>query len=360
MGKINPLKIMGKIFEMTQEVKANRSLPTKDLINQANSTTPSRSLPTKDLLNQTNPASLGEGFAVRNGIDLTRFQLQNPTPLPAGKKNKDYDGALVGANGRAYSSNTPLSQIPTVEPAGGRKSNEVIIFVNGINTDFAGHNKNLQNIANHTGQPVIGVYNATEGMLKDLMQSAGDKYDIGNNPAVKTMADNIYNELKAGRTIHLMAHSQGGLITSRALQDVQNRLRLEDGMSKADAQKLMGNVKVETFGSAASKYPDGPKYVHYVNNKDLVPGLFGLGKKPKIPWYVRLAAYANPTTAPIMAFIDIAKLAAKPGIHAGNGAQTHYFDQKGKGLFEGTHTFDDAYLPRRVPFDQAYQGNFRR
>ncbi len=303
--------------------------------------------------------TINDAFAVKNGIDTTRFQLNNPQPLPPMKENTDYDGALVGANGTAYPSNTPLSQIPTVEPAGGRTSNETLIFVNGINTTFDSHNTSLQNLANSTGQPVVGVYNATDGMFKDLVQSAGDKYDIGNNPAVKTLADNIYSELKAGRSPHIMAHSQGGLITSRAIQDVQNRLRLEDGMSKKDVKNLMGNLKVETFGSAASKYPDGPKYVHYVNNKDLVPGLFGLGKGVKIPWTMRLAAYANPATAPIMAFIDAVKFAAKPGIHAGENSQTYFFDQKGKGgglnsYFQGTHSFDSVYLPHRKPFDTAY------
>jgi hypothetical protein len=301
---------------------------------------------------------INNAFAVKNYVHPTSLQLQNPQPLPPLKKNTDYDGALVGANGKAYPPNTPLSQIPTVEPANGRKSNETLIFVNGINTTFETHKNNLQNLANSTGQPVVGVYNATEGMLKDLTQSAGDKYDIGNNPAVKTLAENIYNELKAGRSPHIIAHSQGGLITSRALQDVLNRLRLEDGMSKKDSQTLMNNLKIETFGSAASKYPDGPKYVHYVNNKDLVPGLFGLGKGINIPWSVRLAAYANPATAPIMAFIDAVKLAAKPGIHAGENSQTYFFDQKGKGglkgYFEGTHSFDTVYLSSRKPFDEAY------
>lgn len=300
--------------------------------------------------------SLSDGFAVKNGIDTTRFQLQNPTPLPPLKKNTDYDGALVGANGKAYPANTPLSQIPTVEPAGGRKSNETLIFVNGINTDFEGHKGNLQALANSTGQPVIGVYNATEGMAKDLLQSAGDKYNIGNNPAVKTLSDSIYNELKAGRSPHIMAHSQGGLITSRALQDVQNRLKLEDGMTTDQAKKLMNNVKVETFGSAAAKYPDGPKYVHYVNNKDLVPGLFGLGKAPKVPFPARLAAYLNPTTSALMTAYDLFKFAAKPQIHAGEDSQTYFFDKKGKNLFDGTHTFNDAYLPQRKPFDEAYKG----
>jgi hypothetical protein len=337
-------RIVPKPIELPVEQTKPRQIKKLETARTAKQDSPERVSP-----------SLREGFAVKNGIDKTRFQLQNPVPLPPLKKDKDYDGALVGANGKAYPANTPLSQIPTVEPAGGRKSNETLIFVNGINTTFDGHKGNLQAIANSTGQPVIGVYNATEGMAKDLLQSAGDKYDIGNNPAVKTLADTVYNELKAGRSPHIMAHSQGGLITSRALQDVQNRLKLEDGMTSEQAKKLMNNVKVETFGSASSKYPDGPKYVHYVNNKDLVPGLFGLGKAPKVPFLARLAAYLNPTTSALMTAYDLFKFAAKPQIHAGENSQTYFFDKQGKNLFDGTHTFNDAYLAQRKPFDEAYR-----
>lgn len=313
-------------------------------------------------LNFSSTQGLNLGYALKFGID--NFKLRFAVPLPSGGSNKSYDGALVGANNQAYSPSTSLSALPTVEPRNGRTSDETIIYVNGINTTFDSHTHNLQAIADKTGQPVIGIYNSTEGMLKDLIQSAGDKYDIGNNPAVTTMANTVYNELKAGRSVHLMAHSQGGLITSRALQDVQNRLRLEGGMSRAQVEALMHDkVKVETFGSAASSYPNGPQYVHYVNNKDLVPGLFGLGKGVQIPWGLRLAAYANPVTRPIMAFIDAVSFLAKPSINPGNGAQVHYFtknpSESGLGkYFEGTHTFEPVYLSRRVPFDQAVKGKF--
>lgn len=315
--------------------------------------------------NFQSPENLNVGYALRNGIDFAKFN-RIAVPLPSGGRNTDYDGALVGASNQAYSPSTPLSSLPRVMPQGQPTSNETIIYVNGINTTFESHNQNLRDIANGTGQPVIGIYNSTEGMLRDLVQCAGDKYDIGNNPAVTTMADTIYNELRAGRSVHLMAHSQGGLITSRALQDVQNRLRLEDGMSRAQVEALMSEkVKVETFGSAASSYPNGPQYVHYVNNRDLVPGLFGLGRGVQIPWGLRLAAYASPVTRSIMAFIDTVSFLAKPSINPGRGAQVHYFTQNptGRGLgnyFGTTHSFHDVYLPQRVPFDQAIRGDFSR
>jgi hypothetical protein len=123
--------------------------------------------------------------------------------------------------------------------------------------------------------------------------------------------------------VHLKGHSQGGLITSRALNHVANRLRLEDGLSKADTQKLLSKVNVETFGAAAWTYPDGPKYVHYVNDKDLVPGLFGLGK---------------------FNFLD----------HAGKDAVVRRFDS-GSNPGEA-HGLGSAYLPARVPFDEARAG----
>jgi hypothetical protein len=171
------------------------------------------------------------------------------------------------------------------------------------------------------------VHNATEGMANDLIQSVKDKLDKGTNPAVDTMADTIYSELKAGRSVHVMGHSQGGLILSRALGDVANRLRIEDGLSQADTEKLLGQVKVETFGAAACRYPDGPQYVHYVNDKDLVPTMFGLGDGDSPLDFLR---------------------------DAGRGAVVRHFEY-GDGM-SGTHRLDQAYLPFRVPFDEARAG----
>jgi hypothetical protein len=126
-----------------------------------------------------------------------------------------------------------------------------------------------------------------------------------------------------------MGHSQGGLITSRALNDVYRRLRIEDGMSTADVERTMGRINVETFGAAATTYPNGPNYVHYVNNNDLVPTLFGQGNGQGVDEFVR---------------------------KAGRGAVVHRFEQ-GSGI-EGTHSFDSVYLNRRVPFEQARQNQF--
>lgn len=267
-------------------------------------------------------------YASRTGLSTAL----NPLTLRTTQTTKDvsdtaFDGHFVGANGQTFSPDTSLRDVPAVTPRNGVTNNETLVYVNGIRTDVGGQANSLQAIADNTGSRVIGVHNATSSSVADIFQSLGDKLDIGSNPAVDTLADTVYSELRAGRDVHLLAHSQGAIITSRALQDVKNRLMLEDGMSRTDAENLLNNVKVETFGGASRRFPDGPQYVHYVNRNDGVPQAFGL------------RSWLNPFA------------------HAGRDSQTHYF-REGKPLV--SHGFEEFYLPERVSFEQARQGNFGR
>lgn len=271
--------------------------------------------------------NLNDVYAARTGLSTALNPLTLRAPQNANLPDTAFDGHFVGANGQTFSPNTPLGDVPAVTPLGGVTNNETLIYVNGIRTNVQGQSNSLQSIADATGSRVIGVHNATENSVADIFQSLGDKLDIGANPAVDTLADTVYSELRAGRDVHVMAHSQGAIITSRALQDVKNRLMVEDGMSRRDAERLLNNVKVETFGSASRRFPDGPQYVHYVNRNDGVPQAFGL------------RSWLNPFA------------------HAGKDAVTHYF-REGRPVV--SHGFEEFYLPERVPFEQARQGNFNR
>ncbi len=283
---------------------------------------------TNELTTKATNQSLETTYASRTGIStaVARAKVENTAFAKVANEKVDdrvFDGHFVGKDGVTYSPETPLSEIDAVTPRNGITNDRTIVHVNGINTDVNGQLTSLQAIADQTGSRVIGVHNATAGGLRDVVQSLGDKLDIGNNPAVDTLADTIYNELKAGRQVDLMAHSQGAIIASRALTDVRNRLQLEDRMSRQDAEALLGNVRAETFGGASRRFPDGPQYVHYVNKKDFVPMAFGLRN------------FLNPFA------------------HAGRGAVTHYFSEG-----NSPHSFNSTYLNERVPFEQARQGNF--
>ncbi|MEP6923890.1 MAG: hypothetical protein ABI954_05475 [Pyrinomonadaceae bacterium] len=279
----------------------------------------------------TNGLSLSEAFAAQRGIDSTTSSLKLShlssltNAVQQNSANTDFDGYFVAANGQTFAPSMNLRDIPAVAPRGGTRNNETLIYINGISTTRMRQADSLQAIADTTGSRTIGLHNATQGGLLDIAQSFGDKLDVGNNPAVNTLTETVYNELRAGREVHLFAHSQGTIITSRALQDVSNRLRLEDSLSKQDTENLLARVKVETFGGAAQRYPDGPKYVHYINRKDLVPQLFGLRE------------FLNPFR------------------HQGGNAITQYFNA-GDGFL--AHGLEDIYLCERGSFEQTHLNNF--
>lgn len=277
--------------------------------------------------------NLAEVYASRQGTSLLPAGISNLVNLARSDRRPPdtvHDGVFVGANGQTFAPNTPLDQIPAVVPRNGQATDETVIYINGINTTKDAQAASLQAVADRTGARVIGIHNSTEGMITDLRQCITDKLDLGRNPPVDTLADTLYNEIQAGRSVHLMAHSQGALITSRALRDVYQRLRVEDGLSRAEAERRLGQVGVETFGGAAGHYQDGPQYVHYINRDDPVPSLFGLG------W-------------------DLDRF--NPTLDAGRGAQVHWFTDIHLNPI-ASHSFEDVYLERRVPFDQARRGDF--
>ncbi|MCS6912673.1 MAG: hypothetical protein RMK29_17755 [Myxococcales bacterium] len=266
-----------------------------------------------------------------------------PRPLHEGLPSHRYDGAFIGADGKAYHPTTRLEDVPPVLPSDGRVGGELILYVNGITASRKQHHESLQAIADRTGARVIGIYNASGGMVSDIMQSLGDRLDLGNNPAVNQVADTLYEQIRRGRSPHIMGHSQGALIISRALYDVKNRLMAEDGLSEAEAERLMGRIRVETFGGAAEHYPDGPQYVHYVNRLDIVPAAFGLGPTEKS---VRVPVVPLLPRGPT---IDVPSwgLGAK-NRGAGRGARVIRFNER-----DNPHSLHTTYLERRIPFEEA-------
>src|ERR1043165_643449 len=99
----------------------------------------------------------------------TPSQSSNPTaapvraaavPEPGGKSNKSYDGMFLGAGGQAFSSSSnSLSDIPAVRPQNG-ESRGLTVLVNGIGTSPSGATNQMQQLANTSGNSVVGIYNA--------------------------------------------------------------------------------------------------------------------------------------------------------------------------------------------------------
>jgi len=220
------------------------------------------------------------------GIQAAKEQLapsktRYAKPLPDGRADSFYDGAFIGKDGKAYGGGTGLPFVPPVTPKNGETPKGDVLYVNGIQSTRGTQAKTLQKIADQTGANVYGVHNATagtntRGFIEDLRESGMDKMGLGKHPSIKTLANTIYDKLKKEQPVHLMGHSQGGLVLSRALREAMGKLK-DNGLSKKAIQHLMKNVQVETFGAAAQRYPDGPKYTHYYNQSDPVPRFLGQG-----------------------------------------------------------------------------------
>lgn len=207
--------------------------------------------------------------AEASGTAYTSFDHREEIPTAS-------DGHIIGPDGRAYAPGTNPFDIPAVEPESGR-ADETVIFVNGQGTTPTGLEDDLQDLAETTQKNVVAVYNATEGnVAEDTIDSLLGKFGI-DNPATQTTADLVYEQLENGEDVHLVAHSQGAIIVSEALSEVRRRYEAQ-GLSEAQIDAKLANVTVETFGGAAQTYPDGPTYVHYVNQADFVPRELGLGE----------------------------------------------------------------------------------
>ncbi|ADO68816.1 hypothetical protein [Stigmatella aurantiaca] len=279
-------------------------------------------------------------------VDLGQADLSNPSTVDDLSKtfgvegvklakrvsDSEFDGALVGVDktikledlgGKKDQGPVKLDDIEGFTPKNSHAQRpETIIQINGINTNLSEQKTALQATADATGAKVVGIHNATDGFIGDLAQSVGDKTNLGKNLAVDSLRDTVLSELRAGKNVHLMAHSQGGLITSRALGQVADELKKE---GKSD---LLYKVKAETFGAASGRYPDGPRYVHYINKGDPVSNVFGVEGKTSFMNHPGKDAMGR--DARIVGFSD------KSGIAA--------------------HNYNDVYLNHRKDFDLMYHG----
>lgn len=166
-----------------------------------------------------------------------------------------------------------LSADQPLEPVGDPQD-KLVYYVNGVNTSLAKQMQDMKNIAG-THRRVIGIHNATHGLIRDLAQTLGDKFSIGKNPAVDTVKNLLRQAVHTGMAVSLLGHSQGASICCRALWEVKDEL-LASGMSEEQIKQSLAAVDVETAGGVSIHYPDGPHYHHIVNTYDPVPRSLGL------------------------------------------------------------------------------------
>ena len=171
-----------------------------------------------------------------------------------------------------------------------------IYFTNGINNTEEDLCKTISALAESQCAEVVGIYNATYadkrlkgdgGMFNDVADCMDAIDESGKSAAAARMKESLVSDLNVGKKpVRVFAHSEGGLNSQTALREAQKELAsqrldqlIQAGMSDEDAiaaaddyaTKLMANVEVTSFGTAAKGWVPGPAYTQYENYEDLVP-----------------------------------------------------------------------------------------
>lgn len=191
-------------------------------------------------------------------------------------RSSRYDGHFVGKDGDT----SPLEYGYGELAPEGDPRDPLTFLVNGMNCTKKEQSERMRLLAK-TGRSVLGVHNATKGVERDLFQCLGDKMNTGDNPAVTTVKHLVNQALTTGRTLSLVAHSQGALVCSRALWQVYDQL--SEQVSPTTAKGMLSKVKLETLAGAAQSYPPGPQYSHRAKEGDPIVRWAGLASplKPK-------------------------------------------------------------------------------
>lgn len=200
------------------------------------------------------------------------------TPLPT-PHQIEIDGHFLDATGRFVGPTAQLENVTTFRPKNSPVASSPAIFVNGMDTTTEVLAQTAQHIADTTGIPIVPLYNKTSGAILDAGQSLSDKVNALENPTVSALTGIILDAFKNEKPLHLLAHSQGALVVSRALFEAMATLLVEQKIPQENVDGYFAKVTIETFGGAAAMYPPGPRYVHYVNEGDPVSFYSGLGKK---------------------------------------------------------------------------------
>lgn len=218
---------------------------------------------------------------------MTVVSKKPPISSPPNTKRPESstDGAWIDASG-IQAANGRADDITPLKPAKAT-SNTVAVFVNGMLFSAEAHFKALQGVADATGHPVIGLHNATQSLLDDVVETVRQKLGYATkDPSVRALTEYISSGLESKKEMVLFAHSQGALVIAVALQNIVTTMR-KNGMSDPQIERKLKSISVETYGSVTNGFPNGPRYKHYINCQDALPKLIGPGATTLGNWIAK-------------------------------------------------------------------------
>ena len=160
----------------------------------------------------------------------------------------------------------------------GGRTDERWLFVNGIATDRDIAILNARCLNAVFKQSIDVVYNPTYGVIADLVECAFERTLNRTCLASIRLTTEVLTSLRAGLKVKVIAHSQGGIIASRMLEQIKNT---------KDIPK--DKLEVYTFASGADEDVPVPCVFqeHFLNDEDFVSRIGLMSVKTSGSKYVR-------------------------------------------------------------------------
>ena len=189
------------------------------------------------------------------------------TPLDGVLDLAAKDGFFIGGDRCFYDpALTPADDVPVFRGTLNPFNDKRLFYVNGANGNPGRIANVLESLAKRSNISTIGLFyysgdtrELAEGLLPGTPQGA----------AVDTLQQLIQQAIDRGEPIHIRAGSAGTFVVGEAVRRMhallsQRRFRPGKGPEQLDL------VRIETTGSANHNFPNGPRYIHYINRLDPV------------------------------------------------------------------------------------------
>jgi hypothetical protein len=166
-------------------------------------------------------------------------------------------------------------------------STEELYYVNGMRCGPQDVERHLSSLVKTFGKPITAIINDQEcdpgeskrpGFFRSLWHgicgflSAQAGYDV-EPEAVGRVERAIREHVQTGKPLHLIAHSQGGIIVANALQRI---LGSDSHLSVQEKERVRSLVEVSTFGAAEHYFPRGIRVQEYAHHGDAVASVTSL------------------------------------------------------------------------------------
>jgi len=208
--------------------------------------------------------ALGIAVALPVSADCSRPEGIMPGP---GVDAQTLDGFYMGGDICLYDpASVSEENVPRFRGSRAATDAPTLYYVNGANGSPVITAINVAALAETSQISVLVIFYAGDGTAP-LTQALPA---VSSGAAVETLKGVIADHLARQEPVHIRGGSAGTVVISEAIHGTRNRLARETRLRGNWAAPL-GLLRVETHGSVARDFPDGPRYIHYDAKPDPVP-----------------------------------------------------------------------------------------